>query len=147
VDDLQAPTEDERVYAASTKVGIVALDPATGNPVWTAPLPGANHVLVDGPRVYASGKSAVVALARDDGKQLWKLSLGNDKYATPASATGGLLLLAVERGPLVAVDAVTGRTRGSFNPGSGFSGGPLAIPGAAFIVSNAGVLFSLGLLP
>jgi hypothetical protein len=47
----------------------------------------------------------------------------------------------------VAVDAVTGRTRGSFNPGSGFSGGPLAIPGAAFIVSNAGVLFSLGLLP
>ena len=88
-----------------------------------------------------------MALARADGKQLWKLSLGNDKYATPASATGGLLLLAVERGPFVAVDAVTGRTRGTFDPGSGFSSGPLAIPGAAFIVSNAGVLFSLGLLP
>jgi len=115
--------------------------------VWTAPLPGANHVLVDGPRVYASGKSTLVALARADGKLLWKLSLGNDKYATPASVSGGLLLLAVERGPLVAVDAVTGRTRGTFDPGSGFSAGPLAIPGAAFIVSNAGVLFSLGLLP
>jgi outer membrane protein assembly factor BamB len=147
VDDLQAPPDDERVYAASTKVGIVALDPATGNPVWTAPLPGANHVLVDGPRVYASGKSTLVALARVDGKQLWKLSLGNDKYATRAAISSGLLLLAVERGPLFAVDAVTGRTRGSFDPGSGFSGGPLAIPGAAFIVSNAGVLFSLGLLP
>ena len=147
VDDLQAPPGDDRVYAASTKVGIVALDPATGNPLWTAPLPGANHVLVDGPRVYGSGKSNFVALARADGKQLWKLSLGNDKYATPASATGGLLPLAVERGPFVAVDAVTGRTRGTFDPGSGFSSGPLAIPGAAFIVSNAGVLFSLGLLP
>src|SRR5437763_10470853 len=80
VDDLTAPEGDERIYAASTKVGIVALEASTGNPVWTAPLPGANHVLVDGPRVYASGKSTLVALARADGKLLWKLSLGNDKY-------------------------------------------------------------------
>src|SRR5712691_3027046 len=147
VDDLQAPAEDPKVYAASTKVGVVALDAATGNPVWTAPLPGANHVLVDGPRVYASGKGALVALGRSNGKVVWKLSLGNDRYATPAAVSGGLVLVALDRGPLMAVDAVTGRSRGAFDPGSGFSGGPLAIPGAAFIVSNAGVLFSLGLLP
>src|SRR5438309_1310725 len=114
VDDLQAPDEEARVYVASSKVGVVALDAATGNPLWTAPLPGANHVLVDGPRVYASGKSAIAAFGRTDGKLLWKTSLGNDKYATRASTTGGLLLLAIERGPLVAVDALTGRTRGAF---------------------------------
>src|SRR5712671_7636792 len=143
VDDLQAPEEDSNVYAASSKVGVVALEAASGNPVWTAPLPGANHVLVDGPRVYASGKGALVALGRSDGKVLWKFPLGNDRYATPAAVSGGLLLVALERGPLIAIDAVTGRSRGGFNPGSGFSGGALAIPGAAFIVSNAGVLFSL----
>jgi outer membrane protein assembly factor BamB len=147
VDDLAAPEGDDRVYAASSKAGVVVLEAATGNPVWTAPLPGANHVLVDGPRVYASGKSAIAAFGRTDGKLLWKTSLGNDKYATRASTTGGLLLLAIERGPLVAVDALTGRTRGAFNPGSGFSASPLVIPGAAFAISNAGVLFSLGLLP
>ena|SRR5438105_66960 len=147
VDDLAAPAGDDRVYAASSKAGVVALDATTGNPTWTAPLPGANHLLVDGPRVYASGKSALVALGRGDGKLLWKTSLGNDKYATPAAATGGLLVLAIERGPLIAVDALTGRTRGAFNPGSGFSAGPLVIPGAAFAISNAGVLFSLGLIP
>jgi outer membrane protein assembly factor BamB len=147
VDDLQAPGEEARVYAASSKVGVVALDSATGNPLWTTPLPGANHVLVDGPRVYASGKGTLVALARADGKALWKLNLGNDRYATPAAVSSGLLLVSVDRGPLMAVDAVTGRSRGAFDPGSGFSGGPLAIPGAAFAVSNAGVLFSLGLLP
>src|SRR5919108_2090673 len=147
VDDLAAPDGDERIYAASSKAGVVALDAATGNPVWTTPLPGANHVLVDGPRVYASGKSTLLALSRTDGKTLWKMSLGNDRYATPAQSTGGLLLLAIERGPLVAVDALTGRTRGAFNPGSGFSAGPLVVPGAAFAISNAGVLFSLGLLP
>lgn len=147
VDDIAAPAGDDRVYAASSKAGVVALDAATGNPTWTAPLPGANHLLVDGPRVYASGKSALVALGRGDGKLLWKTSLGNDRYATPASVSGGLLVLAIERGPLLAVDALTGRTRGAFNPGSGFSAGPLVIPGAAFALSNAGVLFSLGLLP
>src|SRR6267143_1795510 len=147
VDDLQAPDDEGRVYAASSRVGVVAVDAATGNPVWTAPLPGANHVMVDGPRVYASGKGALLALARGDGKVLWKLPLGNDRYSTAASVIGGLVLVALDRGPLMAVDAVTGRTRGAFDPGSGFSGGPLAIPGAAFAVSNAGVLFSLGLLP
>src|SRR5436305_9676747 len=72
VDDLQAPDQEARVHVASSKVGVVAVDAASGNPVWTAPLPGANHVMVDGPRVYASGKGALLALARGDGKVLWK---------------------------------------------------------------------------
>jgi len=147
VDDLQAADDDPRIYAASARAGIVALDAATGNPAWTAALPGANHVLADGPRLYASGKGTLVALVRTGGSVLWKNGLGNDRYGTAAAASGGLLLLALERGPLIAVDAITGRTRGSFDPGSGFSGGPTAIPGAAFVVSNGGVLFSLGLLP
>ncbi|HWE24040.1 MAG TPA: PQQ-binding-like beta-propeller repeat protein [Myxococcales bacterium] len=147
VDDLAVPEADDRIYAASSKVGVVALDVATGNPVWTAPLPGANHLVVDGPRVYATGKSMLIAVARADGKPLWKMSLGNDHYATASAVTGGLILFAIERGPLVAVDALTGRMRGAFNPGSGFSAGPLVIPGAAFAISNAGVLFSLGLVP
>jgi outer membrane protein assembly factor BamB len=147
VDDLQAPEDDERVYAASTRAGIVALDGATGNPLWTAPLPGANHVLVDGPRVYATGRGALVSLGRTDGKALWKLPLGNDRYATPPAVSSGVVLVALERGALMAVDGLTGRRRGAFDPGSGFSAAVLAIPGAAFVVSNAGVLFSLGLLP
>jgi outer membrane protein assembly factor BamB len=147
VDDLQAPEDEPRVYAASSKVGVVALDAGTGNPIWTAPLPGANHLLVDGPRVYASGKGLLVALGRADGKVLWRHSLGNDRYATAPALSGGLLLVAIDRGALMAVDAVTGRTRGAFDPGSGFSAGPLAVPGAAFAFSNAGVLFLLGLLP
>ena len=147
VDDLQAADDDPRIYAASTKAGIVALDAASGSPAWTFALPGANHLLADGPRLYASGKGTLVALGRGGGTVLWKHGLGNDRYATSAAASGGLVLLALERGPLIAVDAITGRTRGSFDPGSGFSGGPTAIPGAAFVVSNGGVLFSLGLLP
>ena len=146
MDDLAAPEGDPKVYAASTKVGVVAVDAATGNPVWTAQLPGANHVTTDGPRVFASGRGALVALSRADGKVLWTLPL-KDRYFTAPSVTSGLVLVALDRGPLMAVDAVTGRTRGAFDPGSGFSGAALVIPGAAFVISNAGVLFSLGLVP
>ena len=147
VDDLAAPEDDDRVYAASLKAGIVALDVETGNPVWTAALPGANRVLVDGPRLYASGRGALVALSRSKGAVNWRVALGNDRYATSAGATSGLLLVGIEQGPLLLVDATTGRPRGAFDPGSGFSSGPLVIPGAAYIVSNGGVLFALGLIP
>ena len=147
VDAVAAPENDNLVYAASTRSGIVALDAETGNPAWTSPLPGANRLLVDGPRLYASGRGMLTALTRSKGIVTWKLSLGNDKYATPAGAADGLLLVGIEQGPLLAVEATTGRARGAFDPGSGFSGGPLVIPGGAFIVSNAGVLFGLGLLP
>jgi hypothetical protein len=58
-----------------------------------------------------------------------------------------MVLVSADRGAFYAIDARTGRTRGAFDPGSGFSAGALAIPGAAFIVSNSGVLFSLGLVP
>ena len=146
VDALAALDSDPRVYAASTKVGVVALDAQSGNPVWTTPLPGANQLLADGPRVYASGKGTMLALDRQTGGVLWKFDLGNDRYGTGAGAALGLVIVARDRGPLIAIDALTGRSRGAFDPGSGFSGGPLVLPGGAFIVSNAGVLFGLGLL-
>jgi outer membrane protein assembly factor BamB len=146
VDAIAASEDDPRIYAASGKAGVVALDAATGVPAWTTALAGANHLLADGPRLYASGKGLVVAIDRRSGKVLWKFGLGNDAYATAAGASLGLVLMARDRGPLIALDAATGRSRGSFDPGSGFSGAPLVLPGGAFIVSNAGVLFGLGLL-
>jgi outer membrane protein assembly factor BamB len=147
IDDIAAPEDDSRVYAASVRAGVVALDAETGNPAWTTALPGANRLLVDGPRLYASGRGALVALGRSKGAVLWRVLLGNDRYATSAGAMSGLVLVGIERGPLLAVDATTGRSRGGFDPGSGFSAGPLVVPGGAFVISNAGVLFGLGLLP
>jgi len=59
----------------------------------------------------------------------------------------GLILVAKDRGALIGVDLETGQARGAFDPGSGFSQPAYAVPGAAYIVSNGGALFSLGLLP
>ena len=147
VDWVDAPEGDTHLYAASAKVGIVAMDITTGEPSWTLPLPGANHVLADGPRVIGVGRGEVTAADRGTGKVVWKVELGKDRYATQPVSFEGLLLLARDRGPLLGVDAQTGEARGAFDPGSGFSQSPLLVSGGAFIISNGGALFSLGLLP
>lgn len=147
VDALAAPADDPRVYAASAKAGALALDAQTGEIAWTAPLPGANHLVVDGARVFASGKGAVLAVDRAAGTKRWSFSLGADRYATEAAVSRGILIFAQDRGPLLALETETGRARTVLDPGTGFSAAPLVVPGAAFIVSNSASLFSLGLLP
>ena len=147
VDSLDAPPDDAHLYVASAKSGVNALVAATGEVAWTRELPGANHVLVDGPRVYAAGRGAVVGLSRRDGAELWKAKLPKDRFATQPVAIGGLLIFSEDRGSLIALDPATGRARAVMDPGSGFSQSMAAVQGAGFIVSNNGTLFSLGLLP
>jgi outer membrane protein assembly factor BamB len=132
---------------ASAKTGVLAIDANTGETAWTAAIPGANHVLVDGPRVIASGKGALVALDRMAGAQLWRVVLKKERYSTQPVTMNGLVLVAEDRGALLGLDAQTGEPRGSFDPGSGFSQPVLALPGVAYIISNGGALYSLGLLP
>ncbi|GAC1336402.1 MAG: outer membrane protein assembly factor BamB [Myxococcales bacterium] len=147
VDGLAAPADDARVYAASAKAGAVALDATTGEIAWTAPLPGANHLVVDGTRVFASGRGTMLAVDRVGGTKRWSFALGGDRYATEAAVSHGILLFAQDRGPLLALETATGRARTVLDPGTGFSAAPLVVPGAAFVVSNSASLFSLGLLP
>ena len=147
VDWIEAPEADGRLYVASAKAGIVALDVTTGASIWTYALAGANHLVVEGPRVIAGGRGELVALDRGTGVKLWSLPLGRDRYSTQPVAMHGLILVAQDRGPLMGVDLQTGEARGSFDPGTGFSQPVFALPGVAYVLSNGGTLFSLGLLP
>jgi outer membrane protein assembly factor BamB len=147
VDEIAAPETDSRIYVASAKSGVSALEVASGEITWTRDLLGANHVVVDGPRLYATGRGAVVGLARRDGTQLWKAMLQKERFATEPVAIGGLLLFAEDRGSLIALDPASGIARAVLDPGSGFSQTIAAVEGAAFILSNNGTLFSIGLLP
>ena len=97
--------------------------------------------------MFAAGRGAVVALARQDGRKLWQLPLTHDRYSTGLGIAEGLLFFSADRGPLYAVELATGRPRGAFEPGSGFSQPPVVQQGVAWIISNAGSLFTLGLLP
>jgi outer membrane protein assembly factor BamB len=147
VDWIEAPEDDPHIYVASAKAGVVALDAKSGSPAWTYPLAGANHVTVEGARVIAGGRGELVALDRTAGTKLWTLQMGRDRYPTQPVAIQGLILVAQDRGPLMGVDLQSGHPRGGFDPGSGFSQPVFAVPGAAYVMSNGGSLFALGLLP
>jgi len=88
-----------------------------------------------------------VALDRSTGVKLWTLQLGKDRYPTQPVAMSGLIIVAQDRGALMGVDLQTGVARGAFDPGTGFSQPVYALPGIAYVLSNGGTLFSLGLLP
>jgi outer membrane protein assembly factor BamB len=147
VDWIDAPEGDAHVYVASAKLGVLALESSNGDTAWSFALPGANHVLVDGSRVIIAGRGGLYAVSRNTGLQIWKLGLSKDRYLTQPVAMQGMLLVAADRGALLVVDEDTGEARGAFDPGSGFSMPFLAIPGAAYALSNGGALYSLGLLP
>src|SRR5207302_219574 len=71
VDWIDAPENDDHLYVASAKAGLVALDARSGEPSWTFPLPGANHVLVEGAKVIGGGQGLLVAVDRAKGTRLW----------------------------------------------------------------------------
>ena len=152
VDALSAPEDDKRVYAASAKGGLVALDAQSGEEAFRVALPGANQVVASGARIFASGRGELIGLDRASGEKLWVFKISGDQYATAAAVARDVLVFAEQYGPLIALDTATGRVRSVIDPGTGFaangfSEAPLVIPGAAFIISNTGTLFSLGLLP
>ena len=147
VDWIEAPEGDGHIYVASAKAGILALDTGTGDTAWSYALIGANHVLVEGTRIIAGGRSAVVALGRASGKALWTLNIGKDRYPTQPVVMSGMVLVAADRGSLLMVDEQTGEARSAFDPGTGFSQPVLAVHGAAYAISNGGALYSIGLAP
>src|SRR5205823_6373040 len=83
-------------------------DAATGEPVWTAALPGANHVTVDGMRVIGAGRGIITALDRMRGTALWQMKLPAEKFATQPVAIEGVVLVAEDRGKLLALVEETG---------------------------------------
>ena len=147
IDSIAGAEDDDRIYAASAKAGLIALNYNTGETVWEFALAGSNHVALDGPRVYVTGRGAIVGLDRRHGKEIWRANLAREAFAGQPVPMGGLLLVTEDHSSLIALDPATGRARANFNPGSGFSQSVCAVPGAAFIISNDGTLFSLGLLP
>ena len=79
---------------------------------------------------------------------------GNDKHGFKVvdkngnlvgyTVTGNMVALPTG-GPLLFVDALTGRPKRAFNPGRGVTAPPDFVGGTVYVVSNMGVLYALHL--
>jgi len=132
-----------RLFAASYKDGIYALERTTGLVQWHTARPGVTDLLLKGRMLIAAGDGEVEALLSESGRSLWAYPLRN-KAAGPPVAARGLLIVPTGEA-LVFLDASSGKARSFWNPGKGVTASPLWNRSELYVLSNLGFLYAMHL--
>jgi outer membrane protein assembly factor BamB len=143
VDTTPVLDETGRLFAASYKDGIYALEASTGTVQWHTTRQGVTFLLLKSPLLFAVGDQGVAALMEQTGRPVWSYELVNKAADPPAFARG---LLVVPTGQaLVFLDAASGKARSYWNPGKGVSAAPLWDHSRLYVLSNLGYLYAMRL--
>ena len=139
-----APAVDEasgRLYVASYKSGLFALDTANGKELWRSADPGIVSLLLDKGVLYASGDQTVRAYGALDGLTLWTRALGDRAGRKPVLARG---LLVVPVGTsLLFLEPRSGLVRAEWDPGEGVTATPLWTGTHLVVLSNDGFVYAM----
>lgn len=141
VDTTPVLDDAGHVYAASYQGGLYSLDAETGDVQWSSAVAGLTSLIGQGGLLFAAGDNRVDAYLRETGKLVWSLSL-DDRAGSAPVLVHGMLLVPNQRA-LLFVDAATGRSRMSWNPGSGITAPVRAVDSKVFVLSNNGFLYAL----
>ncbi|HLL53578.1 MAG TPA: PQQ-binding-like beta-propeller repeat protein, partial [Myxococcaceae bacterium] len=143
VDTTPVVDENGRVYAASYKEGLYALDAATGDTLWHTNTAGVTQLLHAGGTIYASGDQQMQAVSVATGRALWAVALKGKSAQLPVLAQGYLVIPIHDA--LVFVDPLTGRQRVAWDPGQGVSSTPAWSGSHLYVLSNLGYIYSMRL--
>jgi outer membrane protein assembly factor BamB len=127
----------------ATNCGIYALDPATGEPAWSAPGRWSTQLFAGAPAhpafVLATEDSyeQVLALNGASGEKLWSSNVGPESRSL---AVGDSLVYAASGSALVGIDRRSGHVVWRRGVGAELSAGPILIDGRACFTS--GVAFT-----
>jgi outer membrane protein assembly factor BamB len=148
VDSSAVFDEAGRVYVASYKDGVTALDAKTGDLAWISTQPGITALISRGDVLLTAGDGNVGALHAVDGRTLWTLNLSDkQKLANAGRApvmVKGMLVVPTATS-LVFVDPAAGRTRTIWNPGKGITATPTRSGSRLYVLSNLGTVFAMRL--
>jgi outer membrane protein assembly factor BamB len=146
IDVDTAPVLDEngRVYAASYKDGIFALDATTGDTLWHTATPGMTQLLHAGGTLVASGDQQLQAVSIATGQSLWSVTLKGKSARQPVLAQNFLVVPIHDS--LVFVDPLTGKQRVAWDPGQGVSATPAWSGSHLYVISNLGYIYSMRLM-
>jgi outer membrane protein assembly factor BamB len=141
--DTTPVLSEGRLYVASYKDGLFALEKATGRVIWNTPTRGITHLVARGPVLYASGDSQVGAYLAESGQQTWSVPLPK-AVGRQATLFQDMLVVPVQES-LLFVDLGTGAVVTRWDPGQGVTAAPLALPGRLVVLSNLGYVYGLAL--
>jgi len=126
-----------------TDRGLLGLDPATGQTLWTSDLPAVPlEPRVVGDSVYVRAIDGTVsAVNAGDGTLRWQAQVGRQRTLTLSGPTAGLLLVAGEGG-VAAMDATTGQQMWEWTA-EPVDVAPVRADGVVYVVSAPGDLVVL----
>ena len=132
-----------KLYAAAFSGAVVALEAASGKPLWQFEVPEASRVAMVAPGLLlAVTTRSVLALSPLDGHRLWSTPLQGSPSGVPCVA-GRWLLVPAGHGGLRILELASGRAMGVLDTGTGVSAS-LALAGDhAWLLSNGGWLLAL----
>jgi outer membrane protein assembly factor BamB len=143
VDTTPVLDDAGRLYVASYKDGLYALDAATGDIEWNTRTGGLTGLIARGDVLFASGDDRLSAYHTQTGRHLWTTSLDGRAGQSPVFARGRVII--ANQGALLFLDPKTGRKQLSWNPGKGVTATPQVVDGQLFVLSNLGGLYALTL--
>ncbi len=148
VDSSAVFDESGRVFVASYKDGVTALDAKTGDLKWVIAQSGITTLIARGDVLFTAGSGDVGALHAVDGRALWTLNLSDKQKIANAGRAPVLvkgMLVVPTSTSLVFVDPAAGRARTAWNPGKGISATPTRSGSRLYVLSNLGTVFAMRL--
>jgi outer membrane protein assembly factor BamB len=130
-----------RVFAASYKDGIYALESESGSIHWHTARPGVTNLILKGAMLFAAGDQEVEALVEESGRPVWSYDLGTKAANAPVLAQGVLVVPTGQS--LIFLDATSGKPRSFWNPGKGVTATPLWDRSRLYVLSNLGYLYAM----
>lgn len=145
---------DGKLFVASYKDGLSALDAKDGTLQWTSAHNGLTALLPRGNVLFATGDGALTAFEMGRGRMLWSLDL-SDRTPKGKGVNAGRSLT-LSRGYVVVptatslafVEPTSGKVRSMWNPGRGVTAAPTGFSSPRwgnrlYVLSNLGTVFAL----
>lgn len=134
--DAKPVLDDGRLYVSSYDGKLYCLDANTGQTIWIDRQGGFNAVTIIADRVYYSTSTHLLqALDKNSGQVLWEHSFDNTVGTQPVYDKG-LILVGEWDGPILALNARTGKKVASFFTGMGVTARPTIDPTTSMVYLN-----------
>ncbi len=137
--------EDGRLYVAAFSGSVLSLDVESGDVIWVFRAPGAVRLAAGPGLLVAVAANTLYGLSPASGSPLWSTPLEGAPGTGEPVRAGQLILLPTGTAGLRFVEAASGRTLRTLDPGTGISGTPAVNGDRVYALSNAGELLALDL--
>lgn len=143
--DLPLIDRGDQVIATSHAGGVFAVEKASGALLWHHDVSDVAGIDFQQGWLFATTSTGqVFALDTREGEVGWAFELPEDRSGTDVGVVGPMVGVATARGPLYWLDLTSGQPMAKWAPSTGFQSAPVVSDDLAYVMSNRGYLYGIG---